>query len=144
MVKPKTGIFLDFCRTRKLLAWVLPALFLLTFISSWAGVFQPGVVERSYARSIFPQVSHFAGRFADLVGFSWLDATVPIAVLLGILLVRKRKWIWLVNVAAGLYLIFFWTWGLNYQRLPRSSKRHLDSARMQPQAIGELARSAAA
>jgi hypothetical protein len=144
MVKPKTGILEIFTARRgRWLAGIVPLLALLTFISSWASVYPSGVVEGLYARTIFPEVSRLAGRFADSVPFSWLDASILGGFLLLVLLLAKRKWAWLVNVVAGLYLIFFWTWGLNYHRQPLNSKLELDSARMQPPAMTEFARRAA-
>jgi hypothetical protein len=88
-------------------------------------------------------VSHVAGRFADLIPFSWLDVTIPAGVVLLVLFLRKRKWSWLLNVVAGLYLIFFWTWGLNYHRQALDSKLQVDSDRTKPQAMAEFARHAA-
>jgi len=58
------------------MAWILPALALLTFILSWAGAFPPGVVETWYARGMFPKISGLAGGFADAVSFAWLDAGI--------------------------------------------------------------------
>ncbi len=144
MVKRKTGFLQIFTAVDgRLFAWVLPALSFLTFILSWAALFPPAIVERSFARAIFPKISHFAGRLADLVPFSWLDVTIPVGGLLVFLLVRKRRWPLLVNIACALYLLFFWTWGLNYHRRPLRSKLQLDSARMQPQAMSEFATHAA-
>ena len=127
MVKPKTGILHIFTAGHgRVLALILPAVSLLTFISGWLAIFPTGIIERWYARTIFPIVSHAAGRFADSVSFSWLDVGIPIGVLLLVLLLRKRWWTALLNVAAVLYLIFFWTWGLNYHRESLQSKMQLD------------------
>jgi hypothetical protein len=60
------------------------------------------------------------------------------------LLVWSRRWRSIANMAAVLYLAFFWTWGINYHRQPLKSKLPLDSARMQPQKIVDFARHAAA
>jgi hypothetical protein len=126
------------------LAWILPALALLTFISSWTSIYPRSAVERWYARLIFPAVSQVMGRFADLVSFSWLDVALPAAVVLLVLLIRGRRWTWLANIFAALYLIFFWTWGLNYHREPLDSKLPFDSARLEPQPMMEFSRRAAA
>jgi len=145
MVKPKTG-FLQFftVRSRGGLGAVLPVFSLLTFICSWFGAFPSALVERLYARTIFPPISHMAGRLADLFSFSWLDVTLPAGVALLVLLIWKRKWVVVVNVVATLYLVFFWTWGLNYHRQPLSAKLELDPARMRPEAMTGFARHAAA
>ena len=131
-------------RTKRRLVWIFPALALLTFISSWTSIYPRGAVERWYARLIFPAVSHFMGRFADLVSFSWLDVAIPAAAVLLVLLVRGRRWAWLANIVAFLYLIFFWTWGLNYHREPLESKLPFDSTRLAPQPMMEFSRRAAA
>src|SRR6478735_6743764 len=107
MVKRKTGIlqfFTDLSDKPK--SWILPLLCLPTFIFSWLGAFPAGFVERWYARQIFPWISKLAGRFADSVPFAWLDAGILAAVVLLVVVINKRRWIWLVNAAAGLYLIF--------------------------------------
>ena len=117
------------------LGWVLPACALLTFIASWAGIFPSTVVEKWYARSIFPIISELAEKFADAVSFSWLDVAIPVAVLSIVLLVRSRRWKGLVNLVAGAYLIFFWSWALNYHRLPLTSKLEVDFAKTRPDAI---------
>ncbi len=144
MVKPKTGILQNFTgRAGRLLAWVFPAFALLTFISSWAGAYPPSVVENWYARRVFPIISTLAGRTADAVSFSWLDVAIPLLVVLTIVLIRKRRWQWLFNVAAVLYLIFFWSWGLNYHRMPLASKLQFDASRTNPDAIEQFAKRAA-
>jgi hypothetical protein len=121
----------------------LPLFSLLTFVCSWASVFPATLIERQYARQVFPRVSRLVGWFADLVPFSWLDVAIVIGGVLLIPLLLKRKWAILLNAVAGLYLLFFWTWGLNYHRQPLNSKLELDAARMEPQAMSEFARHAA-
>ena len=145
MVKPKSVVLRFFsARPWRQPGSILPLLSLLTFIFSWAGMYPSGIVERWYARGIFPRISYVVGKFADSVPFSWLDAAIPALGLLLVVLVRKRRWGILLNAAAGFYLFFFWTWGLNYHRKPLSSKLQLDSTRMQPQGMTEFARHAAA
>jgi hypothetical protein len=136
MVKPKTGIFHIFTARAR---WVLPGISLLTFIFSWTAIYPPRLVEGLYARRMFPQISHVAGVFADSVAFSWLDVVIPVAAVLLVQLIRKRRWAWIVNALAGLYLLFFWTWGLNYHRQPLISKLQMDSGRMQSDAMKEFA-----
>lgn len=144
MVKPKTGILQNFTGQRgRLLAWVFPALALLTFISSWAGAYSSSLVESLYAHRLFPIISSIAGRFADTFSFSSLDIAIPLLVILAILLIRKKRWAWLVNVAAVVYLIFFWSWGVNYHRVALASKLRLDTSRTKPDAIEQFAKRAA-
>jgi hypothetical protein len=145
MVKTKRGIlhiFTVWQEARR--TWLLPFLGLLTFIFSWSGAFPSSLVERWYARGLFPAVSHAAGLFADLVGFAWLDPMIVAAVVLLILLVQKRQWVWLANGIALSYLIFFWLWGLNYHRQPLSTKLQMDAGRAGQQSIDQLSRRAAA
>src|SRR5262245_30716519 len=131
MVKPKSRISYIFNGSSALgvhiFGMILPLLSLLTFIFSWLAVYPSSAVEHVYARTVIPTISSVAGRFADLVPFSWLDLTIPLGAVLLIVLLYRRKWIWLLNVVTGLYLIFFWTWGLNYHRQPLNSKLQLDS-----------------
>src|SRR5262245_29837070 len=109
MVKPKRGIFKIFAAYRgRRFAWILPILALLPFISSWASVYPWDIVEQRYARRIFPIISRWVGEFADAAPFSWLDVVIPAAAILLVFLVRRRRWSWVTNGVAALYLIFFW------------------------------------
>jgi len=140
MVKPKTGILQIFTVLRgSVLAWVLPTVSLLTFIASWAGLYPSSFVERVYGRWIFPKLSSAGGGLADLISISWLDVLVPVGIVLLVVLLWKRRWVLLGNIAAALYLIFFWTWGLNYHRQPLAAKLEVDSARMQDEAMTAFA-----
>lgn len=144
MVKTKTVIFQIFTPyVGSLRNWIFPALALLTFIFSWLGAYPASWVETLYAHRIFPVISLWAGRFADSVSFAWLDPAIALALFGLVVLVRKRRWMWLVNSVACLYLIFFWFWGLNYHRQPLSSKLHSDPADGRPEVIEALSRRAA-
>src|SRR5262249_16512367 len=140
MVKPKTGIFHIFtARPGSYVGWILPAISLLTFIFSWIAIYPPRLVEDLYARRIFPQISHGAAVFADLIGFSWLDVIIPFGSVLLVYLVRKRRWAWIVNAAGGLYLLFFWRGGSNHHPQPLAPRPQLAPGRMQPDAMAEFA-----
>src|SRR4029077_18489197 len=102
--------------------WILPAVSALTFVASWIGIFPPGLVERWYARRSFPAISTIAEKVADAVSFSWLDVGLPAAAILTVWLIQRRHWRALLNVICFLYLMFFWSWGLNYHRQPLVSK----------------------
>jgi hypothetical protein len=141
MVKGKTGNLQIFTGLPgKAGACVLPLLTLLTFIFSWLGAYPSRLVERWYARNFFPQISQIAGRFADLVPFAWLDFTIPALLVLLVLLVKKRNWALLMNVAAAGYLIFFWSWGLNYHRPPLASKLPTVNRRTDAESMEEFTR----
>src|SRR6516162_8588069 len=141
MVKTKSGILQIFtARHRTLIASIFPLLALFTFFTSWAGLYSPRLVETWYARAIFPKLSEIAGQFADAISFSWLDVAIPVAVAVLVFLLLKRQWKWILNLVAVVYLVFFWTWGLNYHRQPLKSKLELDSDRMQSAAIMDFAK----
>jgi hypothetical protein len=144
MVKTKSRILQIFtARHRTLIPAILPLLALFTFLTSWAGLYSPRLVETWYARAIFPKLSEIAGQFADAISFSWLDVAIPVAVLVLGFLSLKRQWKWILNLVGAVYLVFFWTWGLNYHRQPLKSKLELDPDRMQSAAITEFAKRAA-
>ena len=109
--------------------WLLPAFAILTFTSSWAGVYPENLVEAWYSRGAYPWISTVSGTLADAVPFSWLDVVIPVGLTALILAVHYRKAALVVNGLAVLYLGFFWSWGLNYHRQPLASKLASDAAR---------------
>jgi hypothetical protein len=144
MVKRKTGILQNFTGRRGIpRAGILPVLSILTFISSWAAIYPASAVERWYSRGLFPWISSIAAPVADAISFSWLYIVIPLALLLTVGILIRRKPVWFVNLIAVLYLIFFWSWGLNYHRQSLASKVQMDSSRTQPDAIDQFARRAA-
>ena len=116
---------------------------MLTFIASWAGVFPQNLVERWYARGTFPIISRTAEKIADAVSFSWLDVALPLGLLLIVWLAYRHHWRILLNVIAVAYLIFFWSWGVNYHREPLASKLPVDSSNTKPAAMEIFTRHAA-
>src|SRR5262245_44102623 len=100
----------------------LPVLALITFTLSWAGAFPQALVENWYSRSMYPAISTVARMFADSASFAWLDVIIPIGLTLLLVAVHHRRFYLLANCVAVLYLIFFWSWGLNYHRQPLASK----------------------
>src|SRR4051812_25694162 len=79
-------------------AWVLPGLAVLTFISSWAGVYPANLVETWYARLIFPKISRLAAYLANAFAFSWLDVVIPVGVTVLIVAVHHRRFRLLINL----------------------------------------------
>jgi hypothetical protein len=118
----------------------LPALAILTFTLSWAGAFPQNFVENWYSRAIYPTISTVARIFADAASFAWLDVIIPIGLTLLVVAVRRRKFYFLANAVAVLYLIFFFTWGLNYHREPLISKIPYDAQRTDNAAIETFAK----
>jgi hypothetical protein len=115
-----------------------------TFLASWSGIFPQAITERWYARRIFPVISGIAEKVVDSISFSWLDLALPACIFCAVWLVRQRRWKVLLNLVAALYLIFFWSWGLNYHRQPLASKLPVDSARTRADGIDRFTGHAAA
>src|SRR5438034_3241870 len=101
---------------------ILPALAGLTFTLSWAGAFPQRFVENWYSRAVYPAISATARMFADAASFAWLDIIIPVGLTLLLAAVHRRRFYLLANGVAVLYLIFFWSWGLNYHREPLATK----------------------
>lgn len=121
----------------------LPALAILTFTSSWAGAYPENFVETWYSRGLYPTISTVAGRFADAVSFSWLDVVIPVGLTALVLAVHRHRFHLVANGLAALYLVFFWTWGLNYHRQPLSSKLAADVTRTDGAGIDRFAKEVA-
>ena len=102
------------------------ALAVATFIASWAQLFPSRVVESVYSRLAFPTISYMFSFAADAVPFSWLDAFILGGIVILLYGLRKRKWKVLAGLVSVFYLWFFWTWGLNYHRLPLAGRLHLE------------------
>ncbi len=122
---------------------VLPTLAILTFTSSWAGVFPETFVERWYSRALYPMISSAVAMFADAVSFSWLDVVIPVGLASLIVAVHRRRFHLVANGVAALYLIFFWSWGLNYHRQPLALKVPSDAARTDAAGIERFAKQVA-
>ena len=143
MVKKKLGIFNNSgVRVGKhgYRLWIVFAL--LSFIASWAGVFPAGLVEW-YARKLFPGISFVFGRVADALPFSWLDLLAASGIALIAVSVWKKRFRLLCSIAAASYLLFFWSWGINYHRMPLESRLPFDTNRTTAEHIHRLARRAA-
>ena len=54
-------------------------------------------------------------------------------------MVKRRRFRLLLNVVAVLYLIFFWSWGLNYHRQQLASKLPFDAERAKAQGMERFA-----
>jgi len=95
---------------------------LLTFILSLVSAFPGPLVEAVFSRTIFPRISEFSGIIADALPVAWLDVLLPGAILYIVVCLRRKRWM-AIGVAIGIvYLIFFWSWGINYHRIPLSAK----------------------
>ena len=123
--------------------WIVPALAAATFLFSWTGTFPQNFVENLYSRIVYPWISSAAGRLADVVPFSWLDLVIPVGLTALIVAVHRRKFLLVANGVAALYLIFFWSWGLNYHRQPLAVKLPSDASRTDAAAIERFAKDVA-
>lgn len=123
--------------------WLVPTFAAVTFLFSWAGLFPENLVENLYSRFVYPWISSVARRFADVIPFSWLDIVIPVGLTVLIFTVHRRRFLLVANGVAALYLIFFWSWGLNYHRQPLAMKLASDVSRTDAAAIERFAREVA-
>jgi hypothetical protein len=110
-----------------------------------------GVVERWYARGVYPRLQGWVTPLADLVPFALFDILLAIGlVAAGWLLVsrvRRHGWLrgllrsaWaLLAATAVVYLAFLGTWGLNYRRVPLEARLDYDAGRITIDAARQLA-----
>src|SRR5215831_3753311 len=121
----------------------LLAIALLSFIFSLSAAWPTGFIEKWFARGAFPRISTFFGWIADAAPFAWLDVLLAGAVIYLVVSIRRRHWTRVAVAVAVGYLIFFWSWGINYHREPLQSKIVLDSQSMTNPAIDAFRRRAA-
>ncbi len=105
---------------------ILLTLALLTFILSLLPHLPASLIERWYSRAAFPKISEVFGFVADSVPFAWLDVLLVLFILYICMSIRRRRWMPIVGAVAFGYLIFFWSWGLNYHRLSLPAKFSVD------------------
>ena len=100
----------------------------------------PAVVERAYARGLYPAIGQAIGGLTGRVAFS---VTEPGAAVLGVGLGyalahgwrQPRLWVALVGGAAFGWLVFQSVWGVNYRREPIALAFRLD---VRPSSVAEL------
>lgn len=125
-------------------------------LAAWMPVPHP-VVERVYARGLFPALQPLLTGLSNLAPFALFDVVLVVgfaAVLVHVVgaacAPRRAGWLraasqivlHLAAVAAVSYLAFLVTWGLNYRRVPLEQKLALDSSRIRPEAALDLAHQA--
>src|SRR5678816_1169229 len=115
----------------------------VTFLASWAQLLPQQMVEKVYARGVFPTVSYIFGVMANTLPFSWLDLWIVLSICILIYCVSRRRWRLLLGVASFFYLWFFWGWGLNYHRPPVADRLHLDPAGLDKSDFDRFAETAA-
>jgi hypothetical protein len=112
------------------------------------------LVERLYARAVFPRLQPILTTVSNVVPFALFDVLLLSLVVLVVWWVvraagvaRRRGWMMtgvrLVAAAAALasaaFLAFLLVWGFNYRRLPLSSTLDFDRRRVTPDAARRLA-----
>ena len=112
-----------------------------------------GVVERSYARSVYPQIQSIVTGVSNLAPFALLDVLIVVGCLglaWGAVRIiragRNRRWLAsgrailnLGTIAAAVFIVFYGCWGLNYQREPVAAWLDFDESRITPERAGTLA-----
>ena len=121
----------------------LAGLALGSFIASWADLFPDQFVETWYARTLFPIISSVISPVGRLIGGSLMDLVLPGALLLFAYLAYRRRGLAILGLLASGYLIFFWTWGVNYHRQPLDEKLDFQSERVTQGAISAFVQDAA-
>jgi len=106
--------------------WLLiPALALLTFGLTEFLAARPHFVEKYYSVGLYPLIAQTLSPVSGLISFSFGDlfyALLILTVLMLILLAIIRRITFgkmifaLLNLSAGVYLLFYWLWGFNYYR----------------------------
>jgi hypothetical protein len=109
------------------------------------------VVERWYARGLYPRLQAWVTPLADRVPFALFDVILGLAVVAAAWLlltrVRRRGWLRgllhsaaaLVVAAAVVYLAFLGMWGFNYRRVPIEARLDYDAGRITMDAARDLA-----
>jgi hypothetical protein len=123
---------------------VLVGFAIASSVASWAGLFPASLVETWYSRTVYPVVSSLITVTGRLTGSSMMDVVLPGAALLFGYLVYRRRVLWILGVLATGYLIFFWTWGVNYHRQPIQTKVDFQPDRVTDEAVLRLAQETAA
>ncbi len=122
----------------------LAGLALGSFFASWVGLLPGQLVEIWYARKLFPIISSAMTPVGRLIGGSVMDLILPGAILLISYLAYRRRPLAILGLLSSGYLIFFWTWGLNYHRQPLETKLDFETQRVTEDAIAALVEEAAA
>jgi len=97
----------------------------------------PEAIERWFSTGLYPSIQHVLTPLANALPFAWLDVlalAAGAAVIVVIVRAVMASWrtrrtapllravVTLVTTAAGVYLVFLLLWGLNYRRVPMTSR----------------------
>jgi hypothetical protein len=143
-VKRKLKIFVKSkVKKASVLAGGLLGLAAVSFFLSLFPLLSPAVVEARFSRTVFPIISSFMRFWADSVPFAWLDVLLLVVIPFVGWCIWRRRWKWIGVAAAAGYLVFFWSWGINYHRQPLATKLALNADATSRAAMDEFARRAA-
>ncbi len=110
-----------------------------------------GVIERWYSNGFYSRLQPLLTTLSNAVPFAIFDVLCVGALVLTALLILRRLqtlgWrrgaaaagLTLLTAAAGIYLVFLATWGLNYRRVSLEDKLRFDSGRLTSAATETLA-----
>jgi hypothetical protein len=134
----------------------LKAGLILAAILAAAAPLPAAFVERAYSRSAYPTLQRTLTRASNRVPFALLDAAVvglPLAALIAGYYTWRRtsrasgmrralaSGASVAATASAAYLLFLALWGMNYRRLPLTSRLDFDESRInEPAAIGAARR----
>jgi hypothetical protein len=121
----------------------LAALAVVSFLSAWAGLLPRRFVEDWYSRGAFPTISWLMAPLAGATGWSLMDLLLPSALAVAGYLLYRRRPIAVLGLVAALYLVFFWTWGVNYHRMPVEVKLDYQPDRVTDESVAAFVREAA-
>ncbi len=104
---------------------ILPLLALITFILTEVAAQNPAWVEKYYARGIYPVIASTLSAVSNIIPFSLDDvfyglltfgilSLFPLVFLKKISLKGAGKAV--INILAGVYILFYFLWGFNYYR----------------------------
>lgn len=106
---------------------ILPLAAIATFfLTEWLAS-RPHLVERFYSNGFYPWVARILSPISNLFAFSLGDIFYAILILIalitiGLIIFRRirplKHILFLINLVAGVYLLFYWLWGFNYFRQP--------------------------
>ncbi len=131
-------------------AGILAVLALVVFLLAQVAPSQSALVERLYARGVYPIYAQLVSSVTGLLPVSLseivLFVILPVGLIVSIVRWCKRKTHWQqfvsgwLSVALAFYLLFQAGWGFNYSRLPYAEIAGLTTAPVEVDKVEELVR----
>lgn len=123
--------------------WLLiPALALATFGLTEFLAARPHLVEKYYSSGLYPLIARLLSPLSGLAPFSFSDlfyaGLILFAGILIILAIFRRITYGktgrtLINLLAGVYLLFYWLWGFNYYRQSSGERLGIEKSNANPE-----------